>query len=115
MAKKAVVEVQCDRCPRREYVEAATKEPSPLLELKFDGVDISYGDLCTSCKQAVSAHVEGIVKKLEGRSPERKAKKKSQPVANSSSTKLEAIPERTVDVVPAVHRTNATPVHRSGS
>jgi len=76
VAKKTVVEIQCDRCPRREYLDGdAAKAHGPTV-VTFAGNTIKYDDLCEACRVAEASHVEAIGKKLEGRSPERAAKLK---------------------------------------
>jgi hypothetical protein len=74
LSKKQVVEVQCERCPRKEYVDPTTKAAPPIVITVGTTVH-KFEDLCASCRSSVEASIAGIVKKLDGRSPERKAKK----------------------------------------
>lgn len=76
MSKKQVVEVQCERCPRKEYVDPTAKAAPPIV-ISVGTVVYKFEDLCTSCRSSVEASIAGIVKKLDGRSPERKAKKEA--------------------------------------
>lgn len=84
LAKKQVVEIQCERCPRKEYVDPTTTKVLPVISIKVGDVEQKFEDLCGSCRKAVEGHINEIVKKLDGRSPERKAKeikaKKEPPV-----------------------------------
>jgi hypothetical protein len=79
MAKKTVVEIQCDRCPRREYIDPETTKSVGPVTIQFMGETTTFTDLCSACFKAVAAHIEGITKKLDGRSPERTAKQKAAP------------------------------------
>lgn len=94
MAKKAVVEIQCERCPRKEYVDADAQVPGPALKLSFAGKEVAYDDLCSSCRKAIEGHVSEISKKLGGRSPERQAKKKAQPAAAPSPAAPQPAPPK---------------------
>jgi len=76
VAKKTVVEIQCDRCPRREYIDGDAASQLGTTTVTFEGKSIVFADLCSACRKAVAAHVEGIARKLEGKSPERVAKTK---------------------------------------
>lgn len=78
MSKKQVVEVQCDRCPRKEYIDPETTKTQGPTTIVFAGRTITFTDLCSSCFKAVSAHVDGIAKHLEGKSPDRKVTDKKQ-------------------------------------
>jgi hypothetical protein len=73
LSKKQVVEIQCERCPRKEYVASATPA-LPHIVITIGETTHKFEDLCTSCRKAVEGHIAEIVKKLDGRSPERKAK-----------------------------------------
>lgn len=80
MAKQQVVEVQCDRCKRKEYRPNAELDakggPDLHLVLMNGKVDITFDDLCEPCKKTVSNYVESIKKVPKGKSPERRARKK---------------------------------------
>lgn len=74
MARKQVVEVQCDRCPRVEYRELPVQDKHGGLELTIargDGLTFAFEDLCTPCQKACAVHVEAIIKKLDQVSPDR--------------------------------------------
>jgi ribosomal protein L44E len=89
VAKQQVVEVQCDRCKRKEYKPSTELDAKggPDLHLAFlnGEVDVTFEDLCASCKKAVSNYVESIKKKQKGKSPERGAKEKPPGKGGSSS------------------------------
>jgi len=84
VAKKTVVEIQCDRCPRREYIDGDAAAQQGPTTVTFQGKTITFSDLCSACHAAVASHVEAIGKKLEGRSPERTAKT-SKPAPEGAS------------------------------
>jgi hypothetical protein len=73
MARKPVVEVQCDRCPRVEYREdAGAEERDPEISIEARGRSIAhFQDLCGPCAKAVAVHVDAIAKKLDQISPDR--------------------------------------------
>lgn len=71
MARRAIVEIQCDRCSRIDKVEEGKDEL--LCQIQFNNTYIEYKDLCRPCLAAVQNHIDAIGKKLEGRlSPDRK-------------------------------------------
>lgn len=76
LATKQVVEVQCDRCPRKEYVEATGERVAPVLVVKFGAQEVKYDDLCSSCMKAVAGHLAEVTKQLGGKSPGRRANKR---------------------------------------
>lgn len=77
MAKQQVVEVQCDRCKRKEYRSVTQVEvPKTELELDFRGMKIKFDDLCEPCRTTISNYVDNIKKAPKGKSPKRRAKKK---------------------------------------
>jgi len=71
VTKKNVVEINCDRCDRTEYVDPSLYSGSPDLALTFgahDGtepeVHVAFDDLCSSCKKTVKNLSEQIAKKI---------------------------------------------------
>lgn len=84
MAKKQVVEVQCERCPRKEYIDPTVPAAPPIV-ISIGATTHKFEDLCSSCRKSVEASIAGIVKKLDGRSPVRMAKKEP-------SAKAETLP-----------------------
>jgi hypothetical protein len=75
--KKTVVELECSRCHRKEYVPAseATQETSPALVILLDGKEVAkFEDLCAPCKEALGGYLEQICKPMEKKSPNRKKK-----------------------------------------
>jgi len=103
LSKKQVVEIQCERCPRKEYVASATPALPPIV-ITIGETTHKFEDLCGSCRKAVEGHIAEITKKLDGRSPERKAKtepkaKEKPPVEpaappNGSATPAASQPQR---------------------
>ena len=92
MAKQQVVEVQCDRCKRKEYQPVSQKEAEVSkteLELNFRGVKIRFNDLCAPCEKTVGNYVEHIKKEPKGKSPERKAKERPRAKGTGSSSHQE--------------------------
>lgn len=89
MAKQRVVEIQCDRCKRKEY-RPVSKEESEVhkveLELDFRGIKIKFDDLCEPCRNTVGNYIENIKKEPKGKSPERKAKEKPPAKGKGSSS-----------------------------
>lgn len=84
MSRKIVVEVACDRCSRVEYrkmdeAETTTEQVATLtLSLAAQGKTgllAEFGELCGPCYHTVLQHAEAIAKKIEGLSPDRKARK----------------------------------------
>ena len=76
MARKQVVEIQCDRCVR---VEHRTVADDDIHTTSFKGqmgpeVPTTFEDLCTPCLNTVRSHMEQITKKLTGLSPDRAVK-----------------------------------------
>jgi hypothetical protein len=86
MARKQVVQIQCDRCTRTETRDitkqdlhapegknkvltfgAQLTDPAGPLEVMFE-------DLCTPCMRTVRNHLEQIGKKMDGPSPDRATK-----------------------------------------
>lgn len=94
MARKQVVEVQCDRCERVEYQEMKGKKSVEasleivMIESRGEtGYNFKFSDLCSPCESTVWKLVEQIAKKVTGKSPSRtEAKKKASPETDPSST-----------------------------
>ena len=94
MARKQVVEVQCDRCERVEYQEPKGKQSvEATLEILLmnsngeSGYNFKFNDLCSPCESTVLKLVEQIAKKVTGKSPSRtEAKKKASPETDLSAT-----------------------------
>jgi hypothetical protein len=82
MATRPVVEVQCERCQRKEYQPVPEKpanpnaKPEPALVLTFGAVSVTFNDLCSPCNKTVGNLIGNIKKAPKGKSPERVAKKK---------------------------------------
>lgn len=88
MARKQVVEVQCDRCKRIEYQDGKnpTKNETHAQDFEgtFMGQQVKFTDLCNPCKKTVGGYWDKITTELEGKSPERGAKGKGQSETNPS-------------------------------
>lgn len=107
MARKQVVEVQCDRCVR---VEHRTVEGNDIHVTAFRGqlghdAPAIFEDLCTPCLNTVRAHMEQACKKLTGLSPDRAVKPPAEekPEAKKPHTpKADFLPkpEKQVDIFP---------------
>ena len=85
--KTTVIEVECSRCHRKEYVpqvfqsipEGVTtviqSPPPPAVEIKMNGKTIAkFDDLCEPCLKAVTGYSEQMTKPMEKKSPNRKKK-----------------------------------------
>lgn len=89
MAQRQVVEVQCNRCERKEYREPP-QDMTPTGEFKrpaFDSMIIDekgeatmqkFDDLCTPCLNTIKGHLAQIAKKIEGVSPMRGKREKGE-------------------------------------
>ena len=94
MARKQVVEVQCDRCTRIEHRTEDVRElpgegsNPPRKTFQADLVvphpekastnllkRVEFEDLCGPCRSTVQQHLEQIGKKIDGMSPDRKKDK----------------------------------------
>ncbi len=87
MATELMMQVKCDRCERLETrpVKEETKriaEGSAVKQfsatlVSSDGKSrtIEIGDLCGPCENTIANHLAAIEKKVEKKSPDRKAKK----------------------------------------
>lgn len=84
MARKRMIEVQCERCKRVEYVRAdAVKSNSVQLNLQFKPakggiVKVSFEDLCDPCARTVSNLIQSIARDIKGKSPKRSKAKKTE-------------------------------------
>jgi hypothetical protein len=83
VAKKAVVEIVCDRCERTEYIppEEVKEHPDLSVRLGFEvnetieypssgvkagpfGTEVQFNELCSSCKKTVKNLFEQMTKKI---------------------------------------------------
>jgi len=96
--RRKVVEIQCSRCERQEFVEESAASHDRSFKAVFGGAVVEYEDLCTPCLNTVKNSLELIAKKIEGVSPARKAGKKNstkkketaQPSPSSTTSSLPA-------------------------
>jgi hypothetical protein len=95
-----MVEVQCDRCKRVEYVDedeaqavrfvASMGASTSSGEVRVDYpnlVEARFDDLCKPCQQTIQKHLLQISKDFKGKSPDRTkpvAKKKVSAKADPS-------------------------------
>jgi hypothetical protein len=71
MAKRPVIEINCDRCHRTETqpmpTNAPAQSPTPATAPEFTatchGVAVTYQDLCGNCRDAVQNYFNSIIKK----------------------------------------------------
>lgn len=101
MARKAIVEIQCERCARKETQELGASdntqaEQPPVFYSRMQvpgekaAVEVKFADLCKPCTRAVQTLAEQIGKKIEGLSPDRgPAKVKEEPVVAEKPKKEE--------------------------
>lgn len=67
MARREVVEVNCDRCGRTE-TQTSTEIPKstgPEVEVIFHGEKTVFGDLCKRCRDAVRGYTSRLAKKVD--------------------------------------------------
>jgi hypothetical protein len=90
MAQKKVIEVQCDRCKRVEYLDLEgpplEEDEATTLTVVFGTTRVSFDDLCKPCRKTVKGYIEKIAKEIEQKSPERGAKSKGQSDDNPDSS-----------------------------
>lgn len=86
MSRKAVVQVQCSRCPRVETIEADPQTANEKKEPDFRAVlcigtplekEILYEDLCSTCRDIISKALTGV-SEVTKVSAKRTSKKKAQ-------------------------------------
>jgi len=70
MARRQVVEIQCDRCHRVENQEIVSEDKSgnpandgKELIITFRGKTVEYGDLCKRCREACTNYINSLTKK----------------------------------------------------
>jgi len=85
MAAEIKLSITCDRCKRIEMRDApdasstarATQFKATLTTSNGKAHEYSFVDLCGPCENTVSNLLGSIAKKVEKKSPDRKAAKKS--------------------------------------
>ncbi len=70
MARKNVVEINCDRCERVEYLDPETTKMALGLELSFQGEELVWPDLCSACHKAVGNYIKQIKRETKKDEPE---------------------------------------------
>jgi hypothetical protein len=77
MARREVIEVQCDRCGRTETQEWSNKAKEqnhdPEVEVTFHAQTVVYEDLCERCRGACEGYFKSLTKQAER--PEQEAPK----------------------------------------
>lgn len=90
MARRPVIEQECERCTRTWYTDA--KEPevktelSLVLTLGTEVIKSEFKCLCDGCQKTVKALVDQIAKVMKKSAPVRGAKKKVEEEAKATST-----------------------------
>lgn len=73
-----MTQIECNRCHRKEYVEAVDEDPKTppqALIILVDGVEVAkFQDLCEPCQNAVKGYIQSLSKPMEKMSPDRKKK-----------------------------------------
>ena len=78
MGRRKVVEIQCDRCTRTEHIPEDKVPPETkgtLFSGEFEGVKVSFKDLCSVCREIIKSRWGEIAKELTKASPGREKKK----------------------------------------
>jgi hypothetical protein len=80
MARREVIEINCDRCKRTETqpISAQPASNSPELEITFQGQKIVYSDLCKRCRDAVTGYFKQMTMQM---SPKEEPANPAAPVA----------------------------------
>ena len=68
MARREVIEVQCDRCGKVETQElGASPKGGTTAELTvlFHSQEVIYDDLCTRCRSACEGYFKSMTKQVE--------------------------------------------------
>ena len=76
MAKREVIEIECERCKRTELVRPEEYNELPDFEVKFGhdspsgvkpDVEVRFDDLCSSCNKTIRNALEKLVKPISYR------------------------------------------------
>ena len=89
MARQQVIEIECSRCGRKEYLKPDPKksdeEETVDLLVSFMGETVQLKDLCSKCVTTCRNYFEGMKKDVKTRRAE--AKKRRSSGGGSSSGK----------------------------
>jgi hypothetical protein len=82
MARREVIEIQCDRCGRTETQEKSQAEKASVVELviEFQTERHEYADLCMRCRKACEGYFKSLTKQTE-----KDAQESPAPVAEKKS------------------------------
>jgi hypothetical protein len=76
MARRQVLEIQCDRCGKTETQEIpkgdGDKAHEVELFVRFRGQEVKYSDLCLRCRGACEGYFQSITKTREKTTEEEK-------------------------------------------
>lgn len=88
MARKAVVQIDCARCGRKEYVEQESADPKESVDLivVFLGETVQFDDLCSKCKATCKNYVQALTKDIVESKAKRKTTRRSSSQKNSVSS-----------------------------
>lgn len=77
MARRQVIEIQCDRCNKVETVPTDRDKDvvGPSLVVKFGGREVKYDDLCGKCHSAVGGYFSQMVREATKKEPVEEKKK----------------------------------------
>lgn len=121
MSKRQVVEIECSRCDRKEYRQAAETEGGSdvsalvvTLTVGEECSNIVFQDLCTPCTTTIKGHLAAVAKKIEGLSPMR-TKKTEKEVVEVTPKKVNGTKKEKdeVDVSPLLPSTHGGHLTRS--
>ena len=63
MARRKVLEVECDRCGRTETQAENPDRPHPEFSANLHGDEVSFEDLCAKCRDAIRNYYKRIARK----------------------------------------------------
>jgi len=95
MGRKVVVELVCDRCRKVEHVAADAQDPqskSTTFMCTFMGNTVTYGDLCTGCKEVVATHFADITRDMKKVTPRRSNETRQKAMAKVTAKVTGAAP-----------------------
>lgn len=88
MARREVVEVECDRCGRTETQASNDKEVEGTeVTVTFHGETYTYEDLCKRCRSAVKGYFDRIAKKADDQVPNDSKVTSIDPASETSERK----------------------------
>jgi hypothetical protein len=85
MARREVIEINCDRCGGKDLQDKAVLQDVAELEVTFHGKKTIYKDLCIRCRCAV----EGYFLRMTKQEPEAKKEDGTNPPPNAPAAEGE--------------------------